>query len=85
MPVTCDADLVFSQVTPATQGGVIPSQARQLEFDSALDFYTPTGATRALSSLGLQLLESPVEEALSSDEQSLTCELHFGVDEDFVT
>ena len=27
-PVTCDADLAFSQVTPAAQGGVLPSRAK---------------------------------------------------------
>ena len=27
-PLTCDADLIFSQVTPAAQGGVLPSPAR---------------------------------------------------------
>ena len=43
-PVTCDADLGFAQVTPAAQGGKLPSPNRQLDFDSALDFYTPIGA-----------------------------------------
>ena len=66
-PVTCDADLTFSQVTPAAQGGVIPSPSRQLEFDSELDFYTRAATSGTLRSLGLQLIESPTQDALSTD------------------
>uniref|UniRef100_A0A7S4G6P4 Uncharacterized protein n=1 Tax=Eutreptiella gymnastica TaxID=73025 RepID=A0A7S4G6P4_9EUGL len=84
-PVTCDADLGFAQVTPATQGGKLPSPNRQLEFDSALDFYTPTGAVGALRSLGLQLIESPVTDVSSDDSQSVVCALQFMDEDDLVT
>ena len=84
-PVTCDADLGFAQVTPATQGGKLPSPNRQLEFDSALDFYTPTGAVGALRSLGLQLIESPVTDVSSDDSQSVVCALQFMDEDDLIT
>ena len=84
-PVACDADLAFSQVTPASQGGVLPSSSRQLEFESALDFYTPSGAAGALRSLGLQLLESPTTEVSSEESHSVACELVFMEDDDLVT
>ena len=83
--VTCDADLAYSQVTPASQGGELPSPSRQLEFESALDFYTPSGASRALGSLGLQLLESPTTEVSSKESHSVACELVFMDDDDLVT
>ena len=76
-PVTCDADLGFAQVTLATQGGKLPSPNRQLEFDSALDFYIPSGAAGALRSLGLQLIESPDTDVSSDDSQSVACALQF--------
>ena len=63
--------------TPAAQGGVFPSPARQLEFESALDFCTPTGASGASRSLGLQLIDSPADEATSSDDQSVVCAIRF--------
>ena len=63
----------------------LPSPNRQLDFDSALDFYTPTGAEGTLRSLGLQLIESPVTDASSDDSQSVACTLHFMDEDDLVT
>ena len=84
-PLTCDADLGFAQVTPAAQGGQLPSPTRQLDFDSALDFYIPAGAEGTLRSLGLQLIESPVTDASSECSQSVACALHFMDEDDLVT
>ena len=84
-PVTCDADLGFAQVTPAAQGGRLPSPTRQLDFDSALDFYTPAGAEGTLRSLCLQLIESPVTDAPSDCSQCVACALHFMDEDDLVT
>ena len=84
-PVTCDADLGFAQVTPATQGGQLPSPNRQLDFDPALDFYTPTRAEGTLRSLGLQLILSLVTDVTSDDSQFVACALHFMDEDDLVT
>ena len=86
-PVTCDADLRFSQVTPASRGtgGGLPSPSKQLEFECALDFYTPIGASGAHRSVGLQLIESPIEEDSPEESHSVACELVFMEDDDLVT
>ena len=84
-PVTCDADLGFAQVTPATRGGQRPSPTRQLDFDTALDFCTPSGAAGTLRSLGLELIESPVTDTSSERSQSVACALHFMDEDDLVT
>ena len=87
-PVACDADLSFSQVTLASGGGgggVLPSPSRKLDFESAFDFYTPSGAAGTLRALGLQLIESPVEETSSEEDHSVACELVFMSDEGIVT
>ena len=64
---------------------MLPSPTRQLEFESALDFYTPTGASGALQSLGLQLIESPTADVSSNDSLSVVCALHFMDEDEFVT
>jgi enhancing lycopene biosynthesis protein 2 len=69
-------------VTPATQGGKLPSPNRQLAFDSALDL---TRAAGALQSLGLQLIESPVTDVSSDDSQSVVCALQFMDEDDLIT
>ena len=84
-PVACDADLGFAQVTPAARGGRLPSPTRQLDFDAALDFYTPSGAAGTLRSLGLELIESPVTDTSSERSQSAACALHFMDEDDLVT
>ena len=84
-PVACDADLGFAQVTPAAQGGQLPSPTRQLDFDAALDSYTSSGAAGTLRSLGLQLIESPVTDTSSERSQSVACTLHFMDEDDLVT
>ena len=82
-PVACDADLSFSQVTPASGGGVLPFPSRKLDFESALDFYTPSEASGTLRALGLHLIESPVEDTSSEEDRSIACELVFMSDEEF--
>ena len=84
-PVTCDADLGFAQVTLAAQGGQLPSPTKQLDFDSALDFYTPAGAEGTPRSLGLQLIKSLATDASSECSQSIACALHFMDEDDLVT
>ena len=84
-PVACDADLGFAQVTPAARGARLPSPTRQLDFDAALDFYTPSGAAGTLRSLGLELIESPVTATSSERSQSVACALHFMDEDDLVT
>ena len=64
-PMVCEADLGFAQVTPVATGGMLPSPIRQPEVESAMDFYTPTGGTGALRSLGLQLIDSPASDVSS--------------------
>ena len=85
--MACDADLSFSQVTLAHGGGggVLPTPFRALDFESALDFYTPTGASGTLKALGLHLIDSLAEEISFEEDHSVACELVFMDDEDFVT
>ena len=45
----------------------------------------PLGASRAPRSLGLQLIESPTQDALSTDEQLVACEVCCMDDDEFVT
>ena len=78
-PVTRDADLGFAR------RGVLPFPPRQLEFDFALDFYTPTGAAGALRSLGLQLSESPTSDVLSESSLSVVVTLKFMDEDEHVT
>ena len=85
-PMVCEADLGFAQVTPAARRrGVLPSPIRQPEFDSAMDFYTPTGATGALRSLGLQLIDAPASDVSSEDSRSVVCALNFMEENEFAT
>ena len=88
-PTVCEADLGFAQVTPAARGGggVLPSPIRQPEFESAMDFYTPTGASGALLSLslGLQLIDSPASDVSSEDSRSVVCALNFMEEDKFAT
>ena len=64
-------------------GGASPN--RQLEFDSALDFYTPTRAAGALRSLSLQLIESPVTGVSFDNSNPVVCALPFMDEDDLVT
>ena len=84
-PVACDADLNFSQVVLASKGGVLPSPSRKLDFESALDFYTPSGASGTLRALGLRLIELPVEDTSSEEDRFVAYELVFMSDEEFAT
>ena len=64
---------------------MIPSPIRQPEFESAMDFYTPTRASGALRSLGLQLIDSPASDVLSEDSKSVVCALNFMEEDEFAT
>ena len=64
---------------------MLPSPSRKLDFESALDFYTPSGAAGTLGAVGLRLIESPAEETSSEGDHSLAFELVFMSDEDIVT
>ena len=64
-------------------GGVLPSPIRQPEFESAMVFYTPTGATGALRSLGLQLIDSPASNVSVEDSRSVVCALNFMEEDEF--
>ena len=64
---------------------MLPSPIRQLEFESAIDFYTPTGAIGALRSLGLQLIDSPASDVSSEDSTSVVCALNFMEEDEFAT
>ena len=85
-PMVSEADLGFAKVTPSARGGgLLPFPIRQPEFESAMDFYTPTGATGALRSLGLQLIDSPASDVSSKDSRSVICAVNFMEEDEFAT
>ena len=64
---------------------MLPSPIRQPEFESAMDFYMPTRASRALRFLGLQLIDSPTSAVSSEDSWSVVCALNFMEQDEFAT